>query len=166
MTAFWGHDELAYAEMYVYADGMIWSLVFAASVPLLVGTAPSAPRSRNWQIMRYEYKEFCALTVVTWDLRKGKLTTAQGACDPQRTSPPTVTSKPIRSTDLAVLRSLSFRAVVLGIALTPCNSVPIHLLPGPSYFVVTKGGREVRSTNCSNATGRSLDEALTASLKP
>ncbi|WP_133177315.1 MULTISPECIES: hypothetical protein [Bacteria] len=145
---------------------MVAAFVIAATLPL-VATSPALARAGDdWRIVRYDAREFCATTTLTWDLKRGRLSIAEGGCGPHSAAPPTVTSKPIRPYDLALLRILSSRVEAEGMAQTSCRSVPVHPLPGPLYFVVTKGGREIRSPNCLNALGVRLDDALTASLKP
>lgn len=145
---------------------MVAAFVIAAALPVVASVPALAGAGDDWRIVRYDTREFCATTTLTWDLKRGRLSIAEGGCDPHRAAPPILTSKPIRPYDLALLRILSSRVEAEGMAQASCRSVPINPVPGPLYFAVTKGGREMRSPNCLNALGVRLGEALTASLKP
>ena len=137
-------------------------VALVAIAPFLMGA--STPSSqRLWRIVRHDYVEFCAGTTLTWDLHRGTLKTAKGACDPYRNSPPTITIAKLPVADLKQLRRLSEEALNQGIATQPCNNVPGHVLPGPLDFTIELGGRKVHSPPCINDLGRLLEAVMVAS---
>ena len=148
-----------------YASPMFRLLVCGMTLLFGVAATPAMPMADSWSVVRYDTREFCPTSTLTWDLKAGRMSIAEGECDPHGAAPPTITSKPILPYDLVMLRILSKRALREGMARHVCRTVAVRPFAGPLYFVVTKGAQSVRSPDCFNALGVRLDEALTASLR-
>lgn len=135
--------------------------------------AAAAPQPWRWQIVRYDYREFCADTTLTWNLRTALLTVARGGCAPDRDAAPPPEQRQIDPVGLKQLRGLAQRARAVGLADRRCvadrAAVPVspRVFSGPFAFLVIDRHREWRSprhAECRNAIGRRLERAMAASL--
>ena len=153
----------------VVTQAALWSSPAASS-----GVVQRA-RHAEWQIVRTDYREFCAPNVAAIDLNHGSLNGSIGACDPRRNGSARQIEAVAASSDISALRKLAARLNNGVLVDASCASsgkmtpkAPI-VLPGPVMVTIERGRENVivdTRSQCLTGAGRNLLALIDRAIEP